>query len=332
MAFDWAWEKGTGRDEREFKILQASPSRGSGPSSPTRRSATGRSSSASALMGRRRGVLVRPVPRQAAAEGRGDAVAPGRGLLGPQPRRPGHHVLDAVPRRRRAQRLHALHRRRPPRRRARPPPARRTCRAICSFCEPDESRAVACPIRLGSVTFHHGKTPHMTTANTTDSWRRILTQHLQGGRRRRRGRPLPVEGVRQPVHRRASPRRRRGDRSPGRRRASTSPPGRRRGDRCARRRRAGSRSTTPPPPSPCCCDDRSRRRHRSRQVRADRRQAGGDVRLDTGRRRSSSHSADALHGDAGMVCAGDVLLALSKSGETAEVCLRRDGRRPAASR
>ncbi len=31
------------------------------------------------------------------------------------------------------------------------------------------------------------------------------------------------------------------------------------------------------------------------------------------------HSADALHGDAGMVCPGDVLLALSKSGETDEV-------------
>ena len=34
-------------------------------------------------------------------------------------------------------------------------------------CHPDESRAVACPIALGSVTFHHGKTPHMTPANTT---------------------------------------------------------------------------------------------------------------------------------------------------------------------
>ena len=34
-------------------------------------------------------------------------------------------------------------------------------------CEPDETRAVACPIQLGSVTFHHSKTPHMTTANTT---------------------------------------------------------------------------------------------------------------------------------------------------------------------
>src|SRR3954466_6890683 len=27
MAFDWAWEKGTPRDQREFKIVQASPTR-----------------------------------------------------------------------------------------------------------------------------------------------------------------------------------------------------------------------------------------------------------------------------------------------------------------
>jgi ectoine hydroxylase-related dioxygenase (phytanoyl-CoA dioxygenase family) len=46
-------------------------------------------------------------------------------------------------------------------------------------CEPDESRTVACPIRLGTVTFHHGKTPHMTPANQTDRWRRVLTQHLR---------------------------------------------------------------------------------------------------------------------------------------------------------
>jgi arabinose-5-phosphate isomerase len=31
------------------------------------------------------------------------------------------------------------------------------------------------------------------------------------------------------------------------------------------------------------------------------------------------HAADALHGDAGMVCEGDLLLAISKSGATAEV-------------
>jgi hypothetical protein len=46
-------------------------------------------------------------------------------------------------------------------------------------CHPNDARAVACPIGLGSVTFHHGKTPHMTPANVTESWRRILTQHLR---------------------------------------------------------------------------------------------------------------------------------------------------------
>lgn len=46
-------------------------------------------------------------------------------------------------------------------------------------CEPDTSRTIACPIRLGSVTFHHGKTPHMTTANTVVPWRKVLTQHLR---------------------------------------------------------------------------------------------------------------------------------------------------------
>ncbi len=45
--------------------------------------------------------------------------------------------------------------------------------------DPDESRTVACPLRLGGVTFHHGKTPHMTTANASPRWRRALTQHLR---------------------------------------------------------------------------------------------------------------------------------------------------------
>jgi hypothetical protein len=47
------------------------------------------------------------------------------------------------------------------------------------FCEPDLSRAVACPIRAGSVTFHHGKTLHMTPANRSDAWRRAVTTHIR---------------------------------------------------------------------------------------------------------------------------------------------------------
>lgn len=46
-------------------------------------------------------------------------------------------------------------------------------------CEPDESRAVACEIPRGAVTFHHSATVHMTTANETDRWRKALTQHFQ---------------------------------------------------------------------------------------------------------------------------------------------------------
>jgi phytanoyl-CoA hydroxylase len=46
-------------------------------------------------------------------------------------------------------------------------------------CFPDEANAVACPIKRGSVTFHHSATPHMTTANNTDHWRKALTQHMQ---------------------------------------------------------------------------------------------------------------------------------------------------------
>ena len=46
-------------------------------------------------------------------------------------------------------------------------------------CDVDESRMVVCPIRRGTVTFHHSKTPHMTTANTSGAWRKALSNHLQ---------------------------------------------------------------------------------------------------------------------------------------------------------
>jgi phytanoyl-CoA hydroxylase len=46
-------------------------------------------------------------------------------------------------------------------------------------CFPDDARTVACPIKRGSVTFHHSATPHMTTANDSDFWRKALTQHMQ---------------------------------------------------------------------------------------------------------------------------------------------------------
>jgi len=46
-------------------------------------------------------------------------------------------------------------------------------------CDVDEARTVVCPIGCGDVTFHHSKTPHMTTANTSDRYRKAVTNHLQ---------------------------------------------------------------------------------------------------------------------------------------------------------
>ena len=195
MAFDWAWEKGQAKDEREFKILQSSPTL---VLARAQRRAVPRVGGRVRVRahGHRARVLVRPVPRQAARSERADPLAPGRGVLGPQPRRPsaspaGCRSTTSIRPTGACTSSTADIATACSSTRASP-----RCRATCCVCEPDESRAVACPLALGGVTFHHSKTPHMTPANTTDSWRRILTQHLQGRRRRGRGRPLPVEGLR----------------------------------------------------------------------------------------------------------------------------------------
>lgn len=45
--------------------------------------------------------------------------------------------------------------------------------------EVDERRMVVCPIRRGDVTFHHSKTPHMTTSNMSKRWRKAVSNHMQ---------------------------------------------------------------------------------------------------------------------------------------------------------
>lgn len=50
------------------------------------------------------------------------------------------------------------------------------------YCQPDRSRTVICPIEKGDVTFHHGKTPHMTKANSSDGWRKVIATHMSVGR------------------------------------------------------------------------------------------------------------------------------------------------------
>jgi len=46
-------------------------------------------------------------------------------------------------------------------------------------CDVDERRTVVCPIERGDVTFHHSKTPHMTTANRSNVWRKAVSNHMQ---------------------------------------------------------------------------------------------------------------------------------------------------------
>ena len=79
-----------------------------------------------------------------------------------------------------------------------------TCRATCCICEPRRvaSRRVPAPARRRHVPPRQDAA-HDAAPTRVDEWRRILTQHLRVGRHRGRRRPLSVEGLRQPVHRRA---------------------------------------------------------------------------------------------------------------------------------
>jgi ectoine hydroxylase-related dioxygenase (phytanoyl-CoA dioxygenase family) len=177
MAFDWAWPKDQPRDQRQFRILQGSPSRRSHDfdDAPFRIWAT---RFASTLMGMEvqfwyDQFLAKPPGTSAPTLWHQDEGYWGRNLddKGITCWMPFHdvdtsngcmHFID------RGHRDGVLVHERPA-----------DVQSDLLVCHPDETRAVACPISLGSVTFHHSKTPHMTTANSSGSWRRILTQHLR---------------------------------------------------------------------------------------------------------------------------------------------------------
>jgi phytanoyl-CoA hydroxylase len=177
MAYDWAWQKGEGRDERTFRILQGSPSYewNEFADAPFRTWAT---TFASALMGFEvefwyDQFLAKPGGTSVPTLWHQDEAYWGRNL-GDQgitcwmpfhdvdPRNGCMHFID------RGHRDGVLLHERPDH-----------IQSDLLACHPDESRMVVCPISLGSVTFHHSKTPHMTSANTTATWRRVLTQHFK---------------------------------------------------------------------------------------------------------------------------------------------------------
>lgn len=177
MAYDWAWSKDEDRSRREFRILQASPSWDSDEfdRAPFRTWAT---EFASALMGAPiefwyDQFLAKPAGTSVPTEWHQDEAYWGRNLAdkGITCWMPFHDVDESSGCMHFIDRGHkdgVLQHERP-----------EHVQSDLLTCHPDERRAVACPVTLGSVTFHHSKTPHMTTANTTLPWRRVLTQHLR---------------------------------------------------------------------------------------------------------------------------------------------------------
>ncbi|HTO57594.1 MAG TPA: phytanoyl-CoA dioxygenase family protein [Pseudomonadales bacterium] len=178
MAFDWAWEKGTPREQREFKIVQASPTQ-HWPELNQSRFRLWAIDFATRLMGQPLEFwydqfLAKPPGNSAPTLWHQDEGYWGRNLdeRGITCWMPFHdvdvangcmHFIDG------GHKLGVLAHRQPD-----------NIQSDLLTCDPPtDADVVPCPIKLGSVTFHHGKTPHMTPANTTAEWRRILTQHLR---------------------------------------------------------------------------------------------------------------------------------------------------------
>ena len=178
VAFDWAWEKGTPREERRFRIVQASPTH-LWPELARERFRVWSGEYASSLMKRPcvfwyDQFLAKPPGEGAQTLWHQDEGYWGRNLdeRGITCWMPLH---DVAPHNgcmhfiRAGHREGILEHRQP-----------EHIQSDLLTCEVDSSREVACPLKLGSVTFHHGKTPHMTTANTSDEWRRAVSQHFRG--------------------------------------------------------------------------------------------------------------------------------------------------------
>jgi ectoine hydroxylase-related dioxygenase (phytanoyl-CoA dioxygenase family) len=177
MAFDWAWEEGTPRDERTFRILQSSPTLFF-PEINDERFRAWAVEFASALMGRPLEFwydqfLAKPPGTSVPTRWHQDEGYWGRNLeeRGITCWMPMHdvdetngcmHFVDG------GHKDGVIEHKLVP-----------GVQSDLLYCEPDEARTVVCPLHKGGVTFHHSKTPHMTTANTSAIWRRALTQHLR---------------------------------------------------------------------------------------------------------------------------------------------------------
>ena len=178
VAFDWAWEAGTDREHRAFKIVQTSPSLLNGAELSTHRFRVWSTEFASELLGKAvefwyDQFLAKP-PKEGARtpwhqdEGYWGRNLDERGITCWMPFHdvgvengcmhfvPGAHRQGVIPHRQ-----------------------VENVQSDLLVCDVDESKAVPVPIALGDVTFHHGKMPHMTTPNVSNRWRRALSQHFR---------------------------------------------------------------------------------------------------------------------------------------------------------
>ena len=149
MAFDWAWEEGDATRRAGVQDPAVEPDDVLARAQRRRASARWAVEFGSALLGREvefwyDQFLAKPPGHSAATRWHQDEGYWGRNLDDT-----GHHLLDAVPRRRREQRLHALHRRRPPRRRARAPAARRHAERPARTASPTRHACRRVPDRAG---------------------------------------------------------------------------------------------------------------------------------------------------------------------------------------
>lgn len=177
LAFDWAWDEGTDRDQRDFRILQSSPT----IFYPELNEARFRSWAiefASTLMGRPvefwyDQFLAKPPERSVPTSWHQDEGYWGRNLadrgitcwipLQDVDEANGcMHFID------RGHRGDVLEHRRV-----------EGVQSDLLVCEPDVDRTVPCPIARGSVTFHHSRMPHMTTANRSPAYRKAVSQHMR---------------------------------------------------------------------------------------------------------------------------------------------------------
>lgn len=177
LAFDWAWEKGTSREDRKFRIVQGSPSR-IWPEINDMRFRQWMIGFAADLLGKPvefwyDQYLAKPPHEGAETYWHQDEGYWGRNLFerGITCWLPLHdvnaangcmHFIAGGHRDGVLEHFQPAH-----------------IQSDLLYCEPDVSRTVGCPISVGSVTFHHSKTPHMTPPNKTGDWRRAVTTHMR---------------------------------------------------------------------------------------------------------------------------------------------------------